>query len=597
MDKQLTDIQKKILKKNGKFVVRACPGSGKTFTVAAKMAKLLKNWSHKHQGVAVLSFTNVAWQEIEKELKNTFDVNIPIQHPHFLRTIDSFVNNFIFLHYGHLILECEDRPVLVGEPAYPWKMKNYNYDPYQYFDKTSYDFNGDFSPTVSLDKFHFQWKKTNSDGSLNRNYSKLIKMKENLLKKGFANQADIDYFSMKLLEKYPNIAETIALRFPFFIIDEAQDTSKIQMHIIDILVENGLENIILVGDPDQAIFEWRDAEPELFNEKAQEWDMILMNENWRSSQNICNFSYKVASLNEQSIAVNNELTNFPHKPEIWEYDKDNPNFNEILSKFLELCESKNISLDPFNVAILSRSKNLMSEIISLTDVDSENKAQNGFNPWLQSSYAKELMVSKYLYDKAQFQKSFEILEKTYLGILEGNPVYSDYELSELIKEEGYFNFKNKIFDLINLMPQSNITIGEWIDEFKGNLTNSNFANLKRNLDIKEGYENLKFDELFANYKDKEISHEYLLSTIHKVKGETFEAILLILKKRGTGAHYTTLLRGNKKTMDSEEIRNVYVGITRPRKILVLAVPSDDKDIWMEYFGLLESPQSTLDGFF
>ena len=50
-------------------------------------------------------------------------------------------------------------------------------------------------------------------------------------------------------------------------------------------------------------------------------------------------------------------------------------------------------------------------------------------------------------------------------------------------------------------------------------------------------------------------------------------------------------------MDSEEIRNVYVGITRPRKILVLAVPSDDKDIWMEYFGLLESPQSTLDGFF
>ena len=65
MFRTLSDNQREIVfNKSGKFVVRACPGSGKTYCVSARLARLIHNWEKKHERIAVLSFTNVAWQEI-----------------------------------------------------------------------------------------------------------------------------------------------------------------------------------------------------------------------------------------------------------------------------------------------------------------------------------------------------------------------------------------------------------------------------------------------------------------------------------------------------------------------------------------------------
>lgn len=53
-----------------------------------------------------------------------------------------------------------------------------------------------------------------------------------------------------------------------------------------------------------------------------------------------------------------------------------------------------------------------------------------------------------------------------------------------------------------------------------------------------------------------------------------------LKTRGIGKAYKTILNQNISISDSEELRIAYVGITRPRKILVIAVPDhDNKTAW------------------
>ena len=66
----------------------------------------------------------------------------------------------------------------------------------------------------------------------------------------------------------------------------------------------------------------------------------------------------------------------------------------------------------------------------------------------------------------------------------------------------------------------------------------------------------------------------------KEKGETFEAVRLILKTKGIGSAYKTLLNKNISISASEELRIAYVGMTRPSKILVIAVPNDDnKNAW------------------
>ena len=121
LEARLTERQKKIVfEKNGKFVVRACPGSGKTYSVAARLAWKLENWEYRSRGIATLSFTNVAWQEIKNKLENEFNIKKTFGYPHFLGTIDSFVNQFIFLPFGHLVMGCNQRPILVGEPHGSW---------------------------------------------------------------------------------------------------------------------------------------------------------------------------------------------------------------------------------------------------------------------------------------------------------------------------------------------------------------------------------------------------------------------------------------------------------------------------------------------
>lgn len=69
MFESLSEKQREIVfEKSGKFVVRACPGSGKTYCVSARLARLILEWKNDYAGIAAVSFTNVAWQEIEKSI-------------------------------------------------------------------------------------------------------------------------------------------------------------------------------------------------------------------------------------------------------------------------------------------------------------------------------------------------------------------------------------------------------------------------------------------------------------------------------------------------------------------------------------------------
>lgn len=585
MNKEPKGCQKKLYETDGKYVVRACPGSGKTFTVSAKMAKLINKWPYQYQGIAVISFTNIAREEIERNLKKIFMINTPIKHPHFLGTIDSFINHFIFFPHSQLVLNCNSQPVLVGEPVSRWKYKNFPRDHNQYFDKISFDHDDQIIELGNPRFFFGKLKQLNDNGSPNGHFTKMKKMKKSFFKKGFVTQADIECFSLKILKKCPFIAKSIVLRFPYIIIDEAQDTSEIQMKMIDILVENGLENLILVGDPDQAIFEWHNAKPELLNNKMNDWkDSYTMNENWRSSQNVCNVTYHLSGLDKVSTAVNSGVKDYFHTPKVWSYNSKS-DYKNLIEKFLRLCKEENI-IKPSKIAILARSNSMINDIsLALGDKGQNNVSNRKF--WKSTNFAKELLKSKYLYDNHKFQESFRLLEKNYLGIFKGEKINDYTKLSEIIRKKGYFKFKKEIWDLIKLMPNTkNKSICEWIDEFSLILKNSNLKytfklKMYQNLEIEGDYDSY-FEDMFVNEKNSE---KYCLKTIHKAKGQTYEAVMLFLKKKVT-KNYCTLLNEEKETKNKdEELRSVYVGITRPQKILVLAVPKADNELWRDSLGL------------
>lgn len=294
-----TTEQVEFLESSGKVVLHACPGSGKTTIVARKLANYLQCWNRPHQGIAVLSFTNVASDEIRHQATEMLPEGYCVDDPHFIGTLDSFIDNFIFLRFGYLLQKKPKRPVITSPDVV---------NSYQFWRKSCY--------TNCLSHIgDFRW---NSNGKLTKNGKDIIctgtqqyappciQFKKRLLEKGLFFQDEVSGLACILLERYPEIAKSIALRFPVIILDEAQDTSEEQMRILDLLCAAGLESMYIVGDPDQAIYEWRNANPESFLEKMHdsEWTQLVLSENFRSSQMICNATYIFSDTNKDKKANN-----------------------------------------------------------------------------------------------------------------------------------------------------------------------------------------------------------------------------------------------------------------------------------------------------
>ena len=554
----LSDVQKSIVfDKQGKFVVRACPGSGKTYSVAARLARLIGAWDKKHQGIAAISFTNAAWQEIRLQLKTHFGITASINYPHFLGTIDSFINQNIFLPFGHLALHCKKRPELVGEPYGSWHGRNYSE---KLFDNVSFDMNGNY---IALDKLRMP-----KNWASNQHISNA---KKRLLGSGFAIQHDADYFAMKLLEDYPQIAIALAYRYPTLIIDEAQDTSDIQMRIIDLLIKHGLDEIMLVGDPDQAIFEWNEAKPELFLQKYEEWrvESIKLNENRRSSQKICDCTCKLSTLPETSRAITEEVRDYHFTPRVITFDIND--INSTIENFTALCEKNGIEVNKRNVAVIYRSKDIFKLITGVVPISGD--------PWQVGDYhTYDFAKGKYLYDSKEIKKGFQLIEKAYIKIITGNKVCTSMDIEKRISDVGFTTHRKEVYKIFSLLPATTCSIGEWVNQSNDNLAS---IGVTSSLSIINSARDVSFEQLFRKENEALQHREYRLGTVHSIKGETFEAVLLFLKTYIRGKQkYKHLIERGVSVKENEDLRIVYVGLTRPRKLLVLAVPDDEnKQAW------------------
>ena len=89
--------RREFLKRRTTVDLSACPGSGKTTLIVAKLAILARKWPHRTKGICVLSHTNVAREQIEHRLGRTVVGQRLLSYPHFIDTIHGFVNRFLAL--------------------------------------------------------------------------------------------------------------------------------------------------------------------------------------------------------------------------------------------------------------------------------------------------------------------------------------------------------------------------------------------------------------------------------------------------------------------------------------------------------------------
>lgn len=128
----------------------------------------------------------------------------------------------------------------------------------------------------------------------------VIEEYQNTLKKNNAiDFDDILCLTVKLFKTHPDILDSYQERFQYILVDEYQDTNRIQYELVHLLAKK-YRNICVVGDDDQSIYEWRGADVQnilSFEKDYPDAKVIKLEENYRSTKTILNLANGVIANN------------------------------------------------------------------------------------------------------------------------------------------------------------------------------------------------------------------------------------------------------------------------------------------------------------
>jgi DNA helicase-2/ATP-dependent DNA helicase PcrA len=264
----------------------ACPGSGKTTLIVAKLAILARKWPYRTKGICVLSHTNVAGEQIQERLGQTVVGQRLLGYPHFIDTIHGFVNRFLALPWlyslGYPVQIIDDDIALARRwfkiPQVTRSGLERSHQDRQLMRICDTDFGVG----------NVRW---GNGGALARGtdtYQALVSACRQSIEEGFHCYDEMFVWANALLTARQEYSAWIAQRFPLILLDEMQDTSDQQSAFLTKVFPRISDDIVVqrVGDPNQAIFDRTDAQAgtvDLFPDAAQH---IVIPNSYRFGQDI-----------------------------------------------------------------------------------------------------------------------------------------------------------------------------------------------------------------------------------------------------------------------------------------------------------------------
>ncbi|MBQ6130246.1 ATP-dependent helicase [Candidatus Saccharibacteria bacterium] len=153
------------------------------------------------------------------------------------------------------------------------------------------------------DEGHFRLKDRVANKKLQSLGGIMEKYDEKLKGEGLFDFSDMIEQAILILKKDTGFRLTMTERFQYILLDEFQDTNPSQAELIKLLTDYEKPNVMAVGDDDQAIFEFQgaDASNLLSFQQYYQAKVVNLEENYRSNQEILDFSRKVADQIEDSF--------------------------------------------------------------------------------------------------------------------------------------------------------------------------------------------------------------------------------------------------------------------------------------------------------
>lgn len=291
----LDEPRRSFLKSMSTLDVSACPGSGKTTLVVAKLAILARHWKSRTQGICVLSHTNAAREEIEHRLGGSEIGQRLLRYPHYIDTIHGFTGRFLASPW----LRSKGIPLTAIDDELTHAARRKALKPWEYagmkrtFESAFIKVESLRLKTVDFDNPLTGWSL--KFGAHTDTYKNACKAMAHAAKTGHFCFDEVFVLANALLVDEPEVASALRARFPCVLVDEMQDTRYEQANILSKVFPRQDPDVcvIRVGDPNQAIFEVKMELPEPFPDQSSTMEIAS---SFRFNQSIASIANPFAYL-------------------------------------------------------------------------------------------------------------------------------------------------------------------------------------------------------------------------------------------------------------------------------------------------------------
>lgn len=582
--------QKAITHGEGPMLVLAGPGSGKTAVITRRVLELIK------KGVApgnilVITFTKAAAAEMQERYEQlqkqetvpalTGRVNFGTFHAVFFKIL-----KYAYQWDASNIIREETSTQLLSEIIRKLEMEIE--DEREFIDGIRSEISKIKSERIDIRTYY-------SMNCPEEQFQKIfLEYTEKMKQQRLIDFDDILLYTYDLLTKRQDVLTMWQEKYQYILIDEFQDINRIQYDIIRLLAKPQ-DNLFIVGDDDQSIYQFRGAKPEImlnFPKDYKKAEQVLLNYNYRSQEKIVTSALRVIGHNEKrfpkeilatkpgTIPVTTEK--FPSQEEegerivslIRKYKAQGIPYKEMAVLFRTNTQARSVmgKLLSYNIpfqmrdvvpnlfdhwiakniiayirlAMGSRERGLMLQVMNRPNRylsrESLPDATVDFNKWKQQYRDRNWMAER-----------IEKLEYDLAMLARTNPYAA---INYIRRGIGYDDYLVQYAEYRRMKPEELTEIVTELQE-----TARNFAT---------------FEEWFAymaEYK-KELEHQkeqranrnvdgVMLATMHSAKGLEYEVVILPDVNEGI----TPYKRAVSKDELEEERRMYYVAMTRAKQYL------------------------------
>jgi len=289
---------------DGPLLVFAGAGSGKTGVITYRVANLVINHGVDPEDILAVTFTKKASEEMVERISHIFDeLGVGTEKMPMIGTFHSICARILRdnhrdagLGSNFTIYDMSDSEGLVKEIMMARELDTKQFKP-----KTILSMIGSAkNDMVSPDQYEYHYSGFVEDivADVYRDYQ------EQLTQLNGVDFADLLFRTVQLFNDNEGILDVYQDKYQYLLVDEYQDTNKVQYHFVKNLADKH-SNLCVVGDDDQSIYKWRGADITNIISFEKDFDTVKtvkLEQNYRSVGNVIQAAVAVIGQNSNRVA-------------------------------------------------------------------------------------------------------------------------------------------------------------------------------------------------------------------------------------------------------------------------------------------------------